>query len=460
MTAETWTAEDIAEIDTEDPGPMPEPESDDGCGTFDRAGFRAYSLAGAGWRVVLSRVDVAAHEPRGIFTVFAPGRREAFADLEGYVLARSAGLFGGTNLRTLARELSTRLGGEDADWSRRLDYLAQRAMRDGADTGEVVTFTGRPGKPETPVYVFAGRARQGRTMSLFGPGSAGKTTLADGLAVSASAGVEIVPGWHPSRRFVVGLLDWDEGQAETQVRLHGITNAYAVDLGAYHYRRMSRPLADCADEVGRWVVASGIELLIVSPVNRAARSASGDPGAPIFELYEVLREFGTTNILIDHVVGAAIDQQATREYGSVAKRDAARGSYSVYEQSQEPGRRVVVMRNTKPDALAPKHPAQAVAIEYRPAWPDASGAYDSIRFVEDEVIEAGAASSNDRESQPEKLVRLLREHGPMTGTALAAVGGFRAEYIRILAAKARKQGHAIAYDPTGGYTLGGDGDAD
>ena len=416
------------------------------CGTFERAGFRAYSLAGEGWRIVLSRVDVAAHEPRGLFTVYAPGRPEAFSDLDGYVLARTAGIFGGTNLRALAVELAKRLGGAEAEWSRRLDYLAQRSMRDGAED-EVAVFTGRPGKPAAPVYVFEGRMRAGRTVSLFGPGSAGKTTLADGLAVSACTGREIIPLWRPARAFVVGCLDWDEGKAETEVRLHGMTNAYGVELGSYHYRRMSRPLADCADDVGRWIVGNRIELLIVSPVNRAARSANGDPGAPIFELYEVLREFGTSNLLIDHVVGAAIaDHEATREYGSVAKRDAARGSYSVYEQSSEPGRRVVVLRNTKPDALAPKHPAQAVAIEYSPAWPDASGAYDEIRFAEAEVAEAGG-SATPAESRPESMVRILRDHGPaLTATELCVLSGLPAKDLKDIARHARKSGWHIAFE--------------
>ena len=235
--------------------------------------------------------------------------------------------------------------------------------------------------------------RHGRTVSLFGPGSAGKTTIADGLLVSADTGREIIPGWIPTGRFTVGLLDWDEGLDETRVRVHAIANAYSLELTGYHYRRMGRPLADSADEVGRWVVEKGIEVLVISPVNRALRAANGDPGAPVFELYEVLREFGTTNILIDHVVGAAIDSVATasREYGSVAKRDAARGSYSLYQQFEAPGRRVVVLRNTKPDALAPRHEPQAVRIEFDPPYPDLAGTYDRISFHEDVFAEGRPA---------------------------------------------------------------------
>ena len=52
-------------------------------------------------------------------------------------------------------------------------------------------------------------------MSLFGPGGASKSTIAEGLAVSLSTGIEIVPDWRPTRGYVVILLD---AQDELTVR--------------------------------------------------------------------------------------------------------------------------------------------------------------------------------------------------------------------------------------------------
>ena len=410
-----------------------------GC-TFEKSGFRAFRLSGPGWQLVLSRVDVGDRDPRGLVSVYAPGHANAFGDLGGYVLSRTVGLYGGSNLRQLADALAHRVGGPLEEWMRRLDYLAVRAMRELQLSTASVTLTGLPERPGKVEYVFDGRLRRGRTLSLFGPGSAGKTTLTDGLIASATSGLEIVPGWSPSRRFVVGLLDWDEGELEERVRLHAILAGRDAKIETrFEYLPMSRPLADAADEVGRWVVEKGIELLIVSPVNRALRAAYGDPGAPVFELYEVTREFGTTNVLLDHVTGALIDGSApaSREYGSVAKRDAARGSYSVYVQSEEPGHRVVVVRNAKPDSLAPRRPVEAVSITYSPAQP-VDGCYDSILFEAASVEAPEIPSASRRESQPDKLIRLLREHGPLSATELAALGGFRADRVRFVARKARE----------------------
>ena len=220
---------------------------------------------------------------------------------------------------------------------------------------------------------------------------------------------------------------------------------------------MSRPLADCADDVGKQILDSGTELLIVSPVRRAMRDSNGDPGGPVNELYEVLREFGTSNLLIDHVTGSAIDGQreANREYGSVVKRDNARGSYSVYCQSEEPGTRVVVIKNTKPDALAPRHPPQAIRIEFSPADPDGSGTYDSIRFAPDEVQEKVQAPTRQgviRENSVGRFIRALQDHGPMTTTQVVAICGGRAEAVRLLASRARKAGFGVNYTD-GKYAL-------
>ena len=423
---------------------------------FAKAGFRAYALTDAAktWRLVLSRVEIGHRDPEGLVTVYCDSIPDTFADLGSYALCRSVGLFGGTKLGALAKELAARVGEKPEVWTRRLDYLIQRAVRESQAASETLSITGVPERPNGHQWLFHGRMRVGRTLSLFGPGSAGKTTIADGLALSACTGREIIPGWVPERRFPVMVLDWDEGEDESKARLFAMCSAYGLELVNWNYRRMSRPLADCADDVGKQILDSGTELLIVSPVRRAMRDSNGDPGGPVNELYEVLREFGTSNLLIDHVTGSATDGQreANREYGSVVKRDNARGSYSVYMQSEEPGTRVVVVKNTKPDALAPRHPPQAIRIEFSPADPDGSGTYDSIRFAPDEVQERVSVVVEPRrpkEGQMARFLRLVREGGPVPTAELAAGSGFTAANIRQMAARARKSGVAISCGSSG-----------
>jgi len=417
---------------------------------FSKSGFRAFSLSASdgSWRIELSQLDVNGREPAGLVDVYAPFMGAAFEDLDGQVVSRVVSISRGRAIDEIAKALETRLGASQTDWGRRLDYLCLRSMRElhASSAGET-SFTGRPPRPGTIAEVFVGRIRVGRTCSLFGPGSAGKTTLAAGLMVSASSGRVVIPGWVPTRAFNVGVLDYDEGEAEEEVRLHAICEGHGVSLGNYQYKRAVRPLAECANEVGRWIVDNGIELLLASPVNRALRATSGDPGGPVFELYEALREFGTTNILIDHVVGAALDRKdVAREYGSVAKRDAARGSYSVYMQSEQPGSRVVVLRNTKPDALAPRRAPQAIRVEFDPPIPK-NGIYERITFHEDAVEDAMTDGDQRTETQPERFFRFLMSNDLGLSTkAASALLGVPAGRIRDIARLARNAGHPTRFD--------------
>lgn len=423
---------------------------------FIRVGFQAWGLEAPdkSWRLNLSRLDFASRQPSALLEVYAPNHAAAFPDLNWFVLSHSIGTNGGTNFSQAADRLSRLLGGHKNDWDRRLTYLILRARMANAGTGNgTFSSVSRP-KMDTPTpFVFKRRVREGRTISVFGPGSAGKTTIVDALLVSACSGYEIIPGWMPTRRFSSMILDWDEGQEEEKVRMGAICAAYGVELTAgWHYKRMSRPLYDVADELGTYIVDNKIEIVVVSPVGRAARDHGDNLTAPIDEMYEILRTFGTTNILVDHVTGANMKQGAEREFGSTRKRDNARGSYSLYAQSEAIGSRVVVMRNTKADALTPRVAPQAVRIEYDPPEPE-DGIYEAIRFAEDVVIEGqtpssgvGTVVSSDRESQWMRLVRVLREFGPQDTVALCAKTGFHSMRVKDIAREARAKGEIVEFE--------------
>ncbi len=360
---------------------------------FIRLGFRAYGLEAPDkkWRITLSRLDFGDSNPSCLLEVHAEGHDAAFGNLNWFVLSHTIGTNGGTNFNQAVKRLSATLGDTGEVWERRLSYLIRMAKNAniGGGNGTFVS-TGRLRLTEPPAYIFEGRLRAGRTVSVFGPGSAGKTTVVDGLIVSACSGREIIPGWAPTRQFPTLLLDWDEGFEEEAVRLGAIQNAYEVDLVAgYHYKRQTRPLHDIADEIGAYIANNAIELVIVSPMGRASRSFGENITGPVDEVYEILRTFGTTNILIDHVTGDNMKGGAQREFGSVRKRDNARGSYAVDVQSEEVGSRVLVLRNTKADALAPRQPDQAIRVEYDPPYPHGDSTYDGITFHSDVVQQSG-----------------------------------------------------------------------
>lgn len=421
--------------------------------SFIKVGFQSWGLEAAdhSWRLDLSRLNFGDADPKALLTVWAPNHAEAFPDLDWLVFRHSVGTNGGTNFNSCVTRLMDTLSGGKSDgakleWARRLTYLIERARNAnaGANNGTFAT-SGVPSLQKQMPFVFAGRIREGRSLSIYGPGGAGKTTLVDGLIVSAAAGIEVVPGWMPTRRFRCLVLDWDEGREEEEVRLGAICRAYGVELSAgFHYKRQGRPLFDVADEIGAYVVQNGIELVVISPMGKAQRNMGEVLTTPVDEVHEILRMFGTTNIIIDHVTGENQKGGAQREFGTVRKRDNVRGSYSLYPQEAlcRPGSRSVVMENTKPDALLSPRPKHAIRVLYAPADPD-DGIYDTIRFEQDEVQEGivfDFGGQKLHEGFHEALVRLghlsVEELGSETGRNTATVRSilnrFRGSYFNRL----------------------------
>jgi hypothetical protein len=418
---------------------------------FVKTGFRSWGLEAPdhSWRLVLSRLDLGSRDPSAILSIYAPNHVNAFGDLDWFVFSHNLGVNGGNNYNQIVVRLEKTLGGAALDWGRRIVYLIARARaaNAGANNGTFST-SGVPTMSNQMPFVFAGRVREGRTLSIYGPGGAGKTTFTDGLVVSATTGREIVPGWRPMRKYRVIVLDWDEGREEEEVRLSAICRAYGVELEAgYHYKRLARPLADVADEVGAYIAENGIEMAFVTPVDKATRSQGENIALPVIELHEVLREFRTTNIIVDHVAGEFLKTGAQREIGTTKKRDNVRGSYSLYPQEQfcRPGSRSIILENTKPDALLSPRAKSAIRITYNPPDPE-DGIYETIRFDPDEIGTGSSQAFAPFETQSAKFVRVLTEHGPLTPTAFCALGGFHADRLRDIAREVRGKGTSISFE--------------
>lgn len=126
--------------------------------------------------------------------MLTPRSPAGFRDLHGQLLKRDVALYVSTTVPTLSKAIASRLSEETDLWERRVEYLF----------GRVDAFLSQPAQTVDLgiEWVCPGKVMRGYSVSIFGEGSAGKSTLAEDIAVGLVSGIEVVPGWAPreSRR--------------------------------------------------------------------------------------------------------------------------------------------------------------------------------------------------------------------------------------------------------------------
>lgn len=76
---------------------------------------------------------------------------------------------------------------------------------------------------------------------LFGKGGAGKSTLAAAVAMSLQTGAELVPGWRPSVRAPVLILDFEAISRRWDWTIKALAAGAGIEPPGLAYRAQSRP---------------------------------------------------------------------------------------------------------------------------------------------------------------------------------------------------------------------------
>ncbi len=214
----------------------------------------------------------------------------------------------------------------------------------------------------TSEWLFDQRIYRGSTVTLSGHGSGGKSTVATGLAVSLASGKKVIPGWTPTRVAPVLILDWEEDETTTQVRVAGICGGIGITVASLgdklSYSRRTSFILDHREGIEKTVSEHKIELLIVQTFDQASL---GHARRQTTRTLAFLESLGTTNLLI--------------QWDDYARLPWAYGISSVQEGA---GRRTVSLRTVRPRRGGS---AQVLDILFSPSEPDQTKTYDSIRFA-------------------------------------------------------------------------------
>lgn len=154
------------------------------------------------------------------------------------------------------------------------------------------------------------------TTVLAGDGGVGKSYFALGLAATIVSGVEIIGGLNPHRMGTVLYLDYEDSANELSFRWNRLKLGLNSDSSGLYYQRMTQPLHLVKNELLRQVRHYEPELVIVDSFSMAC---GGEPerADSAVRVFDVLRTFGRTALIITHVAKAEQGLKRPNPYGSV-----------------------------------------------------------------------------------------------------------------------------------------------
>jgi hypothetical protein len=247
-----------------------------------------------------------------------------------------------TTRSSLVKKLVARNG--EIDWDNIITCICHLTLEDYRKGEPLVLLGAEPPRMDVEWLLYP-ILQLNEPTTIFAPGEAGKTWLADYISVlvqHAQSGIGVGAlqwsAWKPGN---VLYLDW-ETSWETHARRiwaikrgMGITDNKPDDM--IRYRFGTQPLAADITEIQRLVIENKIVLVIVDS-QMAASGAEPEKADSANAYYNALRSLRVTTLTLDHVTGASMDSsvgKAPRPFGSIAKYNRSRAQWELKKQQDE-----------------------------------------------------------------------------------------------------------------------------
>lgn len=291
--------------------------------------------------------------------------------------------------RTVAGYLAERANVPEVDWKDLLEDFCARVLRAEREGEPFVTVGRRPPRID-PGMRLEPLLPVGKTTILFGDGGAGKSSLAQAIAVSVASGETVIPGFEP-RSAPVLYLDWETDADDVDARIKAIARGAGIsEIPEIGYRACVGAFVDQTEDVVRIVDEGHVGLVVIDSVEMASASTRGegsDANEAAIRLFSALRHLHTTVLAIDHVSKASSESSsgAGKPYGSTFKANLARGTFELRQAKAgtgDDGRIHVALYHRKSNVSARMKP-QGLWVEH---------AGDAIRFGREDITEADLAA--------------------------------------------------------------------
>lgn len=249
-------------------------------------------------------------------------------------------LSSGRDRASFANRLAERKSG--LEWRDIMDrFCVEVERRD--DEAEPAVWIGNLPAPIDGGWLVEGLLERRQNNGLHGDGSVGKSWMALALAVSVTAGVEILPSYKPLLRGNVLYLDWETDHDTLNARVKQIARGADIEPPNVLYLRMDSPFADNVERILALCQENDIVLIVIDSVEAAMAgsvSAGGSPNEGPSKINRGLRRLGgVTALLIDHINSDQAQQKGVvrRPYGNIFKRNWVRLAFHLKQSREDAG---------------------------------------------------------------------------------------------------------------------------
>lgn len=351
-----------------------------------------------------------------------PGARGYGAD--NIVISGQFNFSSPTTRRSMAKLLEDRVpaaAGEKLDWYGFVESFCQQLMASEKAGEPFVTVGMRPTRIRAEELVVPLLPHNKATI-LYGDGGVGKSYFAIATGVSVRSGIEIIPGFRPTRRGGVLYLDYEADDEDLDWRIQQVCSGADIEPVEFHYRFCTLPIPLNIESVAKVVVQEGIELVIVDSVGAAMGSGheGGDPADATNRMFDALRMLKTTILLIDHVPKVQLLAGPMKPYGSTFKVNRARCTWEMRQATSIGDGAIHVALFHRKSNDGPLTRARGLAVKFEPG-----GVYWQDEDIKDEEL-ASSLSLADR------IEIVLRETAPASAKDVASAVGSSEATVRTI----------------------------
>lgn len=222
-------------------------------------------------------------------------------------------------------------------------------------------------KPILPPDFWQGLMTANTISMIYGDSGQGKSTIVNGLAVSAAEGIPFL-GRSVKQGNVI-LIDYELNQTYTGYRFHQISEGFGsfkLSPNVYYLPMdIRRPLAGFMAELKAMIEEKDPVLIIIDSLGSATAGDQMESEAIIQLLGGPLKDLPVSILIVDHQSKAQIGRaySATTAFGSVYKTHLSRSILQVQQIANVDGKASIVIRHQKTN-FGPKAPDIVVHLRY------------------------------------------------------------------------------------------------